>query len=206
MHLIPVGLLALTAQLGLVLSRPMGDGASDSGKVSPEWTFSMLNTYQHSADLRNRDSNHDAAMMVGPSTYENEKVPDWSLETGMEDITPAQPNTNAARMISPNGNENEKTPDWTLGMDADMDSEQTNSNLKMMDGQNLNSNMKRQTVIPISSSAVPASSTACPTTSTTSCSTPSPTVPGHYGSYGEYGNYGEYASYGDYNDDILDNE
>ncbi|KAL4748751.1 hypothetical protein BDW72DRAFT_214577 [Aspergillus terricola var. indicus] len=210
MHLIPVGLLALTAQLGLVLSRPMGDGASDSGEVTPEWTFSMLNTHQHSADLRNRDRSYDAPMMVGPSTSENEKVPDWSLETGMEDATPAQPNTIAARMISPNGNEKEKTPDWTLGMGADMgadmDSEQTNSDLKMMDGQNLNSNIKRQTVVPIPSSSVLASPTASPIASTTTSSTPSPTVPGDYGSYGEYGNYGDYANYGEYDGATLDNE
>jgi hypothetical protein len=204
MHLIPVGLLALTAQLGLVLSRPMGDGSSESGKVTPEWTFSMLNTHEHSADVR-RDRNHDAAMM-GPSTNENEKIPDWSLEMGMEDTAPTQPSTNAARMISPDGNMKEKTPDWTLGVGADMDSEQTDSNSKMMDSQNLNANVKRQTVVPIPSSSVPASPTASPTTSTTTSSTPSPTVPGDYGSYGEYGNYGDYASYGDYDGAILDSE
>ncbi|KAL4813772.1 hypothetical protein BDW67DRAFT_187363 [Aspergillus spinulosporus] len=206
MHLIPVGLLALTAHLGLVLSRPMGDGASESGKFTPEWTFSMLDNYEHSADVRSRDRNNDAAMMVGPSTNENEKVPDWSLETVMEDTAPTQPNTNAARMISPNGNEKEKTPDWTLGMGADMGSEQADSNSKMMDSQNLNANVKRQTVIPIPSSSVAASPTASPTASTTTSSTPSPTVPGDYGSYGEYGNYGDYASYGDYDGAILGSE
>ncbi|KAL3433539.1 hypothetical protein BDV09DRAFT_186557 [Aspergillus tetrazonus] len=204
MHLIPVGLLALTAQLGLVLCRPMGDGASESGEVTPEWTFSMPNTYEHSADLR-RDRNHDAAMM-GPSTNENEKVPDWSLETGMVDTAPTQPNTDAARMISPDGNMREKTPDWTLGMGADMDSEQTDSNSKMMDSQNLKVNVKRQTVVPIPSSSVPVSPSASPTASTTTSPTPSPTDPSDYGSYGEYGNYGDYASYGDYDGAILNNK
>ncbi|KAL4995344.1 hypothetical protein BDV10DRAFT_188173 [Aspergillus recurvatus] len=203
MHLIPVGLLALTAQLGLVLGRPMGDGASDSEQVVPEWTFRVLNAHQHSADLRNRDRIHNAAMMVAPNANENEKAPEWTLGMGM-DTTPDQPNIKAARMIAPNAKENEKTPVRTLGMGADMDSEQPNS--KMMDSQNMNSNVKRQTVVPIPSSTASPSPTASPTTPTTTSATPSPTVPGEYGSYGEYGNYGEYASYGEYDGDVLQSE
>ncbi|KAL6231589.1 hypothetical protein BDW75DRAFT_243778 [Aspergillus navahoensis] len=206
MHLIPVGLLALTAQLGLVLGRPMGDGASDPERAVSEWTIGVLKTDQHYADLRNRGRMHNAAKMVADSTNENEKAVKWTLGMDM-DTAPNQPNTNAARMIAPNGKQNDNIPDWTLGMGADMDAEQPSSDSKMMDGQNMNSNVKRQTVVPIPDSSASASLTTSHTTSTTTASaTPSPTVPGEYGSYGGYGNYGEYASYGDYDGNDLESE
>ncbi|KAL4900125.1 hypothetical protein BDW74DRAFT_183079 [Aspergillus multicolor] len=125
MHLTSVGLICLTAQLGLVLGRPMGDGATASQEIDSDWMVKMSNANTRSQMQSPAMVRGESARMMMSTRKES---PDWMLGKEAEN-SPRQMSDNTARMMMSSGKE---SSDWMLNMVTEMPAQPANDKTARM--------------------------------------------------------------------------